>query len=210
MTERELRESIAASGKSLFERGLTGGSSGNLSIRLPDGMLITPTNSSLGSLDPDRISKVDENGKLLSGDKPSKEAFLHMAMYRQRPEETSVVHLHSTWSVAVSCLANVDPKNVLPPITAYYVMRVGSLPLIDYHPPGDLRLADAVEKEAGANRAVLLANHGPVVSGSNLTSAVNAIEELEETARLYLILRDLPTRYLSESQCRELRQRFPN
>ena len=210
MTERELREQMARQGASLFERRYTSGSSGNVSVRMDNCILITPTNSSLGSLDPDRISKIDLAGNLLSGDKPSKEAFLHLAMYRQRPDEQAIVHLHSTWSVAVSCLANLDPRNVLPPITAYYVMRVGRLPLIDYYPPGDLELASAVEEQAKTARSLLLANHGPVVAAKSLEAAVNSIEELEETARLFFILKDLPTRFLTEQQCEELAQRFPS
>lgn len=131
-------------------------------------------------------------------------------MYRRRPQESSVVHLHSTWSVAVSCLADIDPANVLPAITAYYVMRVGQLPLVEYYPPGDKSLADAVERLAASAHSLLLANHGPVVAGKSLAAAVNAIEELEETARLYLLLRDLPTRFLTDEQCQRLRQLYPS
>lgn len=210
MSERELREQIVAQGKSLFARRYTSGSSGNISVKLPDGILITPTNSSLGSLDADAISKVDWSGNHLAGDTPSKEAFLHLSMYRQRPQEKSVVHLHSTWSVAVSCLADVDPQDVLPPITAYYVMRVGRLPLVEYFPPGDQMLAGAVERLAANASSLLLANHGPVVAGKSLTAAVNAMEELEETARLYMILRQSKTRFLSSEQCQQLRERFAN
>lgn len=210
MNERELREQMASHGASLFERRYTSGSSGNVSVRFNDHILITPTNSSLGSLDPDRISKIDLGGDLISGDMPSKEAFLHLAMYRQRPEEQAIVHLHSTWSVAVSCLEGLDPNNVLPPITAYFVMRVGKLPLIDYFPPGDQQLASVVEEQAKTARSLLLANHGPVVAAKSLDAAVNSIEELEETARLFLILKDLPTRFLTEQQCEELNRRFPS
>lgn len=210
MSEREIRESICASGRSLFNRRYTSGSSGNISVRVPDGVLITPTNCSLGSLDPDRISKVDFSGAHLAGDLPSKEAFLHLAIYRQRPADHSIVHLHSTWSVAISCLADVDPSNVLPAITAYYVMRVGRLPLVNYFPPGDEALAAEVEKKSKSARSLLLANHGPVVADKTLDSAVNAIEELEETARLYFILRDLPARFLTEDQCRDLAMKFPD
>ncbi len=210
MDERELREQIASCGSSLFARRYTSGSSGNISIRLPDGFLITPTNSSLGDLDPERISKVDLQLNHVAGDKPSKEAGLHLAMYRRRPNDNSIVHLHSTWSVAVSCLEGLDTDNVLPPITAYYVMRVGRLPLIDYHPPGDAALALAVESAAEHARSVLLANHGPVVAGQSLDAAANAIEELEETARLYLLLRGMPTRFLTDEQVQELGRRFPN
>ncbi len=210
MSERDLREQIVQQGKSLFERRYTSGSSGNISVKLPDGILITPTNSSLGRLDADAISKVDWDGNHLAGDKPSKEAFLHLSMYRMRPQEASVVHLHSTWSVAVSCLADIDPQNALPAITAYYVMRVGQLPLVEYYPPGDQTLAAAVERLAATSHSLLLANHGPVVAGKSLDAAVNSIEELEETARLYLLLRDLPTRFLTDAQCQQLRELYPH
>lgn len=208
MSERELRERIAMHGKSLFDRGMTCGSSGNISVQLPDGMLITPTNSCLGRLDPERIAKISTTGNLMSGDQPSKEVFLHRAMYEARPDEAAIVHLHSTYSVAVSCLSEIDPDNVLPPITAYYVMRVGRLPLVPYYPPGDEALAEAVERLAKISRAVLLANHGPVVAGSDLDKAVYATEELEETAKLFLMLRGQPTQFLTEPQCQELRKRF--
>ncbi len=178
-SERELREQMALHGKSLYDRGLTPGSSGNISVRLPDGMLITPTNSCLGRLDPEAICRLDSNGNLLSGKPPSKELFLHRAYYDSRPKESAVVHLHSTWSVAVSCLADVDPENVLPAITAYYVMRVGRLPLIPYF-------------------------------GSDLDAAVYAAEELEETAKLHMILRSLPTRFLTPEQQSELHRLFPS
>lgn len=209
-SERELRERIAQHGKSLFDRGLTAGSSGNISVRLPDGMLVTPTNSCLGNLDPERIAKLDRQGNLLEGDKPSKEAFLHHCMYEAREGEQAIVHLHSTYSVAVSCLAEVDPADVLPPITAYYVMRVGKLPLVPYFAPGDEKLAEAVEKAAKASRAVLLSNHGPVVAGKSLDAAVYATEELEETAKLFLILRNEQTRFLTAEQVTDLQKRFPN
>jgi ribulose-5-phosphate 4-epimerase/fuculose-1-phosphate aldolase len=209
MNEDEVREQMAIHGRSLFERGLTSGSSGNMSVRREDGILLTPTNCCLGRLDPKRISKIDSCGRLLSGDRPSKEAFLHLAMYRCRPHDQAIVHLHSTYSVAVSCLADIDPTDVLPPITAYYVMRVGRLPLIAYYPPGDLALADEVEKVARTSRAVLLANHGPVVSAADLDTAVYAMEELEETAKLHLLLRDKPTRLLTAEQCQSLRRQFP-
>jgi ribulose-5-phosphate 4-epimerase/fuculose-1-phosphate aldolase len=209
ITEAVLRESIVRYGKSMFERGLTFGSSGNISARLADGWLMTPTNVALDRLDPARLARLDNSGKLLSGDAPTKEAFLHIAMYRERPGSGAVVHLHSTHSVAVSCLANVNPDDVLPPVTAYYVMRVGSLPLVPFHAPGDPTLADAVAKLAGKHHAVLLANHGPVVAGSSLDAAVNAIEELEETAKLYLLLRQEKTRWLTPEQVADVKKRYP-
>jgi len=210
MSERDLRERIAMHGASMFQRGLTAGSSGNISVRLPDGLLVTPTNSCLGRLDPDRISKLNHNGDLVAGDQPSKEAFLHHCMYRSRPNEQSIVHLHSTHSVAVSCLQNVNESDVLPPITAYYVMRVGKLPLVPYFAPGDEKLAEAVERASRASHALLLSNHGPVVAGKDIDSAVYATEELEETAKLFLMLRNEQTRYLNDHQVKQLRERFPS
>ena len=210
MSEVDLRKQMVLHGRSLFERGLTGGTSGNLSVKLPDGLLITPTNCCLGTLDPDRISKLDRDGQLIAGDRPSKEAFLHRSMYAARPDEQAIVHLHSTHSVAVSCLADIDEANVLPPITAYYVMRVGRLPLVPYFAPGDELLAEAVEAASRLSRAVLLANHGPVVSGHSLDAAMASTEELEETARLFLLLHNRKTRYLTSDQVQDLQQRFPN
>ena len=206
----DARDSLVAYGKSMFERRLTFGSSGNISVKTGDGWLMSPTNVSLGALDPAKLSQLDASGKHVAGDAPTKESFLHLAMYRERAGAGAVVHLHSTHSVAVSCLDGIDPEDVLPPITAYYVMRVGKLPLIPYYAPGDPTLGEAVGKVAAKHSAVLLANHGPVVAGSSLSAAVNAIEELEETARLYLLLHGRPTRYLTPEQVADLRKQFPN
>ena len=206
MNESQVRDEICRIGASIFARGLTAGSSGNISVRLDDGWLMTPTNASLGRLDPARLSKLADNGRLVGGDPPTKESFLHRVMYEERTGAGAVVHLHSTHSVAVSCLAEIDPADVLPPITAYYVMRVGHLPLVPYFRPGDLALAEAVRGFAGRHHAVLLANHGPVVAGASLDAAVNAIEELEETAKLYLLLRGAKTRFLTVEQVRERSQ----
>jgi 3-dehydro-4-phosphotetronate decarboxylase len=208
MSEARTRDQIVLLGKSLFDRGLTMGSSGNISVRVDGGWLMTPTNACLGRLDPARISFLDRDGRHVSGDKPTKESFLHVAMYGERPEARAVVHLHSTHSVAVSCLEDVDPANVLPPITAYYVMRVGTLPLVPYHAPGDMDLAEAVRKLAGRHHAVLLANHGPVVAGTSLENAVYAMEELEETAKLHLLLHGRGTRPLTPEQVGDLERRF--
>ncbi len=171
---------------------------------------MTPTNASLGELDPAKLSKLDTLGNLVSGEKPTKEAFLHRVMYSSRAKCEAVVHLHSTHSVAVSCLHGIDEHDCLPPLTAYYVMRVGKLPLVPYSPPGDESLALAVEKLATAHHAVLLANHGPVVSGSSLETALYAIEELEETAKLFLLLRGSQIRPLTSMQVKELQHRFPS
>jgi len=207
MNESSQREQICNFARSLFQRGLTFGSSGNISVRLDDGWLLTPTNSSMGNLDPAKISKLDAEGQLISGDPPSKEAFLHSAVYDERPGDAAIVHLHSTHSVAVSCLPDIDPDNVLPPITAYYVMKIGRLPLVPYFPPGDKTLANAVRGLAGRHSAVLLANHGPVVSARSLEAAVYATEELEETARLHLLLRGCNPRVLTPEQVSELENR---
>lgn len=205
LNEAKLREDICRLGASLFQRGLTFGSAGNISARIEDGWLMTPTNVSLGQLDPARLAKLDTSGELVSGDPPTKETFLHRVMYEKRELAGAVVHLHSTHSVAVSVLADVDAEDVLPPLTAYYVMRVGRLPLVPYFPPGDLSLAEAVRKLAGKHHAVLLANHGPVVAGSSLDAAANAIEELEETAKLFLLLRGSKLRLLTDEQVAALK-----
>lgn len=204
--ETRLRDQIVRVGRSIFDRGLTFGSTGNISVRLGDGrMLMTPTNASLGDLDADRLSLLAADGHPLSGDRPTKEAFLHRCMYCERAGDHAVVHLHSTHAVAVSILGDVDPADVLPPLTAYYVMRVGRLPLIPYHPPGDEALAVAVQAKAAEHHAVLLANHGPVVSGKSLLDAQYVTEELEETARLHLLLAGRDIRPLTAQQARALR-----
>ncbi len=209
MSETKLRESICRFGLSIFERGLTFGSSGNISVRLDDGWLMTPTGATLGTLDPAALAKLDTDGRHISGDQPTKETFLHQGMYRHRADATAVVHLHSTHSVAVSCLADIDPLDCIPPITAYYVMRVGTLPLVPYYRPGDPALGPAVETLAGKHHAVLLANHGPVVAGTSLENAVFATEELEETAKLFLMLRRERIRPLTAEQVADLKAHFP-
>ncbi|BAL26961.1 3-oxo-tetronate 4-phosphate decarboxylase [Azoarcus sp. KH32C] len=206
--ENRLREEIVEVGRSLFDRGLTAGSSGNISVRLDDGWLLTPTNACLGRLDPARLAKLDWNGRVVSGDAPSKEAFLHRAMYEERQGAGAIVHLHSTHSAAVSCMCGLDHADCLPPLTAYYVMKIGRLPLIPYHRPGDPALGDAIRGLAGRHSAVLLANHGPVVSGRSLEAALYATEELEETAKLFLLLRNIPTRPLDAAQIEELKSTF--
>lgn len=209
MTEAAIRERICRLAASMFERGLTFGATGNISVRLDDGWLMTPTGTSMGELDPARLSRLDAEGNLIDGDLPTKESFLHRAMYERRPRAGAVVHLHATHSVAVSCMDGIDPADVLPPLTAYYAMRVGVLPLVRYFPPGDPDLARAVREMAGRHHAVLLANHGPVVAGATLDDAVHATEELEETAKLFLLLRGSPVRPLAPAEVQELRRRFP-
>ena len=207
--ESRLREDICRYGRSLFERGLTPGSSGNISLRLPDGgWLVTPTNASLGFLDPARISRLDADGRLVSGDKPTKEIPLHTALYESRGGAKAIVHLHSTHAVAVSMLPEIDPRQVLPPLTPYYLMRTGGTALVPYYRPGDPAVADAIRGLAGKYSSVLLANHGPVVAGDSLEGAVFATEELEETAKLYLLLRNLNPRQLSPGQVADLVSHF--
>src|SRR3954465_12579512 len=186
MNEARLREGICRLGKSMFDRGLTVGSSGNISVRLNDGWLMTPTNSCLGRLDPAALSKVDGKGALLSGGKQTKESFLHLSVYGERPSAGAIVHLHSTHSVAVSCLADLDAQQPIPPITAYYVMKIGNLGLLPYYAPGDMALANAVKEEGGNHHAFLVANQGPFVGVKDWQTGVYAAEELEEPAKLYL------------------------
>ncbi|HEX3834315.1 MAG TPA: 3-oxo-tetronate 4-phosphate decarboxylase [Solirubrobacteraceae bacterium] len=207
--EAELRRRLVTMGELLYARRLAHGSAGNLSVRLEDGaILVTPTNSSLGSLDADRISKVTPDGELVSGDRPSKEYFFHLAVYEARPAAQAVVHLHSTYSVAVSCLDHRQTEEALPPLTAYYVMRVGGLPLVRYFRPGDRALADEVRRVAREHRSMLLANHGPIVSGADLEEAIHAYEELEETAKIFFILGDRPTSPLTAEQIADINRAF--
>jgi ribulose-5-phosphate 4-epimerase/fuculose-1-phosphate aldolase len=207
--ESRLREELVELGRLLTSLGHAHGSTGNLSVRLDDGWLMTPTGSRLGHLDPARLARLDAAGHHVDGDPPTKEAFLHRCMYEMRPWTGAIVHLHATHSAAVSCMAALDPDDVLPPLTAYYVMRVGRLPLVPYFPPGDERLAAAVRQVAARHGAVLLANHGPVVAGRDLDAAVGAIEELEATAKLFLLLQGQAIRPLSAAEVDEIRAAYP-
>lgn len=206
----QLREDICAMAKSMFDRGLTGGASGNISARLSDGgLLVTPTGSSFGALDPAELSHFNAEMQLISGKPPTKEMPLHAAFYETRGAKTgAVVHLHSTHSVALSVLPEIDPDNVLPPITAYSVMRLGKVKLLPYFMPGDPAMGDAVRGLAGKRSAVLLAHHGPVVAGKDLQAAVYAMEELEETARLTLLTRGMNPKLLSDAEVQGLVRKF--
>jgi len=210
MAEATLREELTMLGRSLFERGYSVGTAGNISVRLADGYLMTPTNSCLGRLDPARISKLALDWSHLSGDKPSKEVFLHRAVLSARPEAGAVVHLHSTHATAISCMTPEGEDAQIPPLTPYFVMRIGRrLPCVAYYRPGDAAMEPAVHEAARAARAVLLANHGPVVSGATLAEAVYAAEELEEAARLALLLRGVPgVRAMNAAQVDDLLQTF--
>ena len=205
MTEAKTRSLLVSLAASLFARGFSVGSAGNISVRLADGYLMTPTNSSLGRLDAARLSKLDPSFAHVSGDAPSKEVFMHRAMYRARPEAGAVVHLHSTMATAVACLHDVDPQLPIPALTPYFVMRIGgSLPLIPYYRPGDAAMESAIFAAAQGARAVLLANHGPVVSAGSLVDAVNAVEELEEAAKLFMVLRRENVRQLTADAVKAL------
>lgn len=206
--ETDLREAIVRWGGSLFERGLTAGSSGNISAKIGDGYLMTPTNSCMGFLDAEHLSRLDASGNHVGGHKPTKELPLHFAFYEARPAARAVVHLHSTYATALSCLADIDVDDAIPAITPYVVMRVGRVPVLPYTRPGSGEIAPLIRAKAAEHAAVLLANHGPVVAGNSLEAAVFASEELEETARLALLTRGLNVRHLSDDQIAELGAAF--
>jgi ribulose-5-phosphate 4-epimerase/fuculose-1-phosphate aldolase len=210
MNEAELRALLVELGASLFARGFSVGSAGNISVRLPDGYLMTPTNSCLGRLDAARISRLDAGFAHVGGDKPSKEVFLHRAFHQARGESCgAVVHLHSTCATAIACLEDADPAAPIPALTPYFVMRAGGrVPIVPYYRPGDAAMEPAVHAAAGGAKAVLLANHGPVVCGATLTDAVYAAEELEEAAKLALLLRGARTRLLTQAQIDDLLTTF--
>ena len=188
--EHTLRQTMCRLARSMFERGLTSGSSGNLSARLDDGYLMTPTNSCLGFLEPSQLSKLDAKGRYICGDKPTKEVPLHLSYYEARPQAGAIVHLHSTYATALSCLKHNDQSDALPATTPYLLMRVGRVPVLPYTDPGSADVRPYILEAAPHHSAVLLANHGPVVTGANFESAVYAAEELEETAKLYFVLKD--------------------
>lgn len=209
MDDNATRRQLVELAASLFARGFSVGSAGNISVRLADGYLITPTNSSLGRLDADRLAKLDGEFRHIGGDPPSKEVFMHRAFYAARADAGAVVHLHSTMATAVACLPDADAGNPIPPLTPYFVMRVGrTMPVIPYYRPGDAAMEPAIAAAARTARAVLLANHGPVVSGKTLTDAVYAAEELEEAAKLYLLLRGSAPRLLTPAQVDNLLATF--
>lgn len=200
-TEARLREQLCDMARSLFERGLTHGSTGNISARTEDGgLLVSPTGTSFGRLDPARLSRFDATGRHIDGDKPTKEMPLHTAFYDTRSTAGAVVHLHCCHSVALSMMPDVDPENMLPPLTPYGIMQLGKVKLLPVFLPGDPAMGDAVRGLAGKRSAVILANHGPVVAGKTIEAACNAIEELEATARLALLTRGTGARGLDADQ----------
>lgn len=209
MGETALREQICLLAKSMFDRGLTGGSTGNISARTEDGgLLVSPTGTSFGRLDPARLSRFDAAGVLISGDQPTKEMPLHSAFYDTRSSAGAVVHLHSCHAVALSMMPDADADNFLPPLTPYGIMKLGRVKLLPFFMPGDPAMGDAVRGLAGKRSAVMLANHGPVVAGKDIEAACNAIEELEDTARLAMMLRGLNARALTDDNVRALVTKF--
>jgi ribulose-5-phosphate 4-epimerase/fuculose-1-phosphate aldolase len=202
----DLREQVCDFGLSLYNRGFTHGSTGNLSVRLPDGnILVTPTGSSLGRLTPEGLSVIKPNGELVSGPKPTKEVPLHQALYSTRGDRAgAVVHLHSCYATALSVLPNQNEKNWLPHLTPYGIMQLGQVRLLPYFIPGSPEIGSAIKGLAGKHSAIMLANHGPVVSAKTLGAAVYASEELEATSKLAYLTRALEPNTLSPEQVREL------
>jgi ribulose-5-phosphate 4-epimerase/fuculose-1-phosphate aldolase len=223
MTEQQAREEICRVGRSLFERGYVHATAGNISVRLDDaeggGFLITPTDACLGYLEPARLARLDANAQQLSGDKASKTIALHSQIYRAASafdaQTRCVIHTHSTHCVALTLRAKTPgTAELLPALTPYFVMKVGHVPVIPYHRPGDPQAANEVAKTItryGAVgmpiRAVMLARLGPNVWHDSPAAAMATLEELEETARLMCLSADAPEP-LTDSQINELRQTF--
>ena len=208
MSDLALREEICRTGARLAARGLSPGTSGNISVRTESGWIVTPTNASLAALDPQRLSRLDEEGRHVDGDPPTKERFLHRAVYEARTDCRAIVHLHSTHAVAYSCLQGLDARSAFPPLTPYTVMRLGDVALVAYARPGDERLGELVGDAARDHHVMLLANHGPVLAGRSLEAASTAAEELEESAKLYFLLHGHAIRLLTDAQVEELRSAF--
>ena len=208
-TETKLREQICMLAKSMFDRGLTGGSTGNISSRTPDGgLLVSPTGTSFGRLDPGKLSRFDAGGNLIGGDAPTKEMPLHSAFYETRSSAGAVVHLHSCHAVALSMMPDADEDNFLPPLTPYGIMKLGKVKLLPFFLPGDPAMGEAVRGLAGKRSAVMLANHGPVVAAKDIEAACNAIEELEDTARLAMMTRGMNAKGLTSDAVKALVTKF--
>ena len=206
-SDRMYAEELVAVARSLFERGYSFGTAGNISMRVGTSILVTPTGSSLSNLSADALARVDSTGAVIGDVRPSKEAHFHMAVYRARSQTAAVVHLHSTYATALSCLRDLDMEDALPVLTPYYAMRIPKLCVVPYLPPGDPELAGEVEQRAGGTPAMLLQNHGSITAGATLAEAAALSEELEEAAKLYFLLGDRG-RPLSTAQVAELRRRF--
>ncbi|MFT6104526.1 MAG: ribulose-5-phosphate 4-epimerase/fuculose-1-phosphate aldolase [Paracoccaceae bacterium] len=209
MNDTHLREQMCTLARSLYDRGLTSGSTGNISVRTQDGgMLVSPTGTSFGRLDPARLSRFNGRGILIAGDPPTKEMDLHTAFYDTRSSAHAVVHLHACHSVALSMMPDANEDDFLPPLTPYSIMKLGRVKLLPFFRPGDPAMGQAVRGLAGKRSAVMLANHGPVVAGKDLEAACNAIEELEDTSRLAMMMRGLNPRMLNVDQVADLITHF--
>ncbi|MEM6413957.1 MAG: aldolase [Pseudomonadota bacterium] len=212
MSEAKIREEICLMGEILTSAGLIHGTTGNISHLLDDGnVLVTPTGSRLGALDPADLAKIDRNGTSLDNNVPTKELHLHLAVFENANKKTrAVVHTHSTYSVAWSVQKELDPEDAMPSVTAYQVMRCGKVKLVPFYPPGDKRLADAVGQRAAQSRSILMYAHGPVLAGESLAKAVDATEELEQSAKLLMLLRGGGFHVLTQPQIDELNRLFPS
>jgi ribulose-5-phosphate 4-epimerase/fuculose-1-phosphate aldolase len=199
-------ENLCEAAESFYGRGYAFGSTGNISVRDGERVWITPTGKSLKGLSPGRLACVSLGGESLNENRPSKEFPFHLAVYNRREDVRAVVHLHAVHSVALSCLDSFDPENPLPPLTPYYFMRVAPLAVLPYFRPGSGGLAEAVGGAAARHNCMLLRNHGTVCAGSTLPEAVDRTEELEQTARLYFILRGERTRHLTPEEVGELKR----
>lgn len=209
MSDTHLREQVCTLAKSLFDRGLTHGSTGNISARTEDGgLLVSPTGTSFGRLDPARLSRFDANGHHIGGDSPTKEMPLHTAFYDTRSTAGAVVHLHSCHSVALSMMPDADVDNFIPPLTPYGIMKLGRVKLLPFFLPGDPTMGEAVRSLAGKRSAVMLANHGPVVAGKDVEAACNAIEELEDGARIAMMTRGMNPNGLTTEQIAQVVTKF--
>jgi ribulose-5-phosphate 4-epimerase/fuculose-1-phosphate aldolase len=195
---------LCAAGRTLAGQGLTPGTSGNISLRIDGGFVMSPTNAALAELVPERVSVLDARGEHAGGDAPTKERELHLALYERRPDAQAIVHVHSTYAVALACLCEVDPDNVLLPLTPYALMRVGRLVLAPYARPGSRALVDRVAARAADSHAILLSNHGPIVAGPTLATAVAAICEIEEAAKVQLLVHGRDVRLLTAAEIAEL------
>ncbi|GAC1421922.1 MAG: aldolase [Candidatus Velthaea sp.] len=209
MSDRATRKEMCRLGERLVKRGLVHGTTAHISVRTADGYLVTPTGCALDRLEPADITQLTAAGVRVRGLEPTKEAHVHLAMYDARPSARAIVHTHSHHCVALTLVPDINVEDALPPLTPYYVMRVGYAPIVPYYPPGDPELAGAVRRYSEGRRALLLAHHGPIVAGTSLEDAAAVLEELEEAARLFLLVRDRAYRTLDAGAVTYLRERYP-
>ena len=203
--ETLFRQKLVDAGQMICSAGLSRGSAGNISLLLPNGnILVTPTGSSLANLDPEHLSLVSPSNQLLSGEPPTKEVSMHLAYYQASSTIGAVIHVHSPYAVAVSCLVDLNMDDCLPPITPYFVMRIGRLSVIPYFPPGSRAIAENIKKRIAGHVATLLSNHGPVITGINIPAAINNSNELEDACRLHILLQGMKMRKLTEDEQNEL------